>query len=281
MPITGAFADSSFVDIDGVKTEIIRVGSGKPLLYLHAAIGIQDDGPFIDALARHFEVIAPSHPGFGRSEQPEHLSTVDDLSYFYLDLLEQFDLSNCVVLGMSFGGWIAAEIAVKTCVRLSHLVLVDPVGIRIGERDKRDIVDIFALTPSELIDLSYEDPRKAVSYSRDMSEEELLGRFRNREASGWYGWSPYMHNPKLKQRLHRVSAPTLLLWGENDRIVRPDYGRTYAELIPGADFELVEKAGHYPHMEQPEAVARRVVGFASREASVRGMKVAAFGGGAE
>ncbi|MGH6981648.1 MAG: alpha/beta fold hydrolase, partial [Stellaceae bacterium] len=133
------------LQVHGVAVELIRRGGGAPLLYLHPHTGLARAEAFLDALARRFAVHAPSHPGFGRTAMPNGFSTVDDLAYFYLDLIEQLDLNRVVLVGSSFGGWLAAEIATKASPRLARLVLIDPLGIRVSaEPDNPDIVDFFA-----------------------------------------------------------------------------------------------------------------------------------------
>ena len=141
---------NGLTDIAGVRIELIKRGTGRPLLLLHPAIGIKSADRAIEELARSFTVIAPSHPGFGRSELPRAMTTVDDLAYFYLDVMDALDLRDVVLAGVSFGGWIAAEIAIKSTERLSHLVLADAVGIKLGDREQRDIVDIFTTKQSEV-----------------------------------------------------------------------------------------------------------------------------------
>src|ERR1700692_444648 len=144
--------------VDGARIEVIERGSGPPLLFLHAENGIEAAGAAIEELAKTAHVIAPTHPGFGRSELPKGMRTVDDLSYFYLDLFDQLDLSGLTVVGVSFGAWLAAEIAVKSTARLSRLVMANAVGIKVGDRETRDIADIFALTEPEYLDIAYCDP---------------------------------------------------------------------------------------------------------------------------
>src|SRR5689334_21314 len=249
------------ITVNGIKVEAIEKGRGRPLLFLHPGIGLDRNAPVIDRLAEHAGVIAPSHPGFGNSEQPRSFTTIDDLAYFYLDLLDELDLKDTIVVGVSLGAWIAAEIAVKSTARLSHLVLANAVGIKVGDRTTRDIVDMFALTEPELNQLAYFDPQAAARDYPAMPEADVRIVARNREASARYAWSPYMHNPKLKGRLHRIRIPTLLLWGTADRILTEAYGRAYCAAIPGARFETIERAGHHPHIEQPDAFARAVFAF--------------------
>jgi pimeloyl-ACP methyl ester carboxylesterase len=254
------------ITVNGIKVEAIEKGRGRPLLFLHPGIGLDHNAPVIDKLAAHARVIAPSHPGFGKSEQPKSFTTVDDLAYFYLDLIDQLDLKDTILVGVSLGAWIAAEIAIKSTARLSHLVLANAVGIKVGARDTRDIVDIFAITEPELNKLAYFDPTIAARDYPAMDEAEVRIVARNREASARYGWSPYMHDPKLKGRLHRIGIPTLFLWGSADRILTEDYGRAYCAAIPGARFETIARAGHYPYIEQPDAFARAVLAFTQGQA---------------
>jgi pimeloyl-ACP methyl ester carboxylesterase len=244
----------------GVRIPYLELGSGAPILVLHGAAGLPPDAPFLAGLAAHGRVIAPTHPGFGRAELPDWIDSIDDLAYVYLDLLDALDLHDVTVIGTSIGGWIAAEIAVKSTARLARLILVDAVGIKISDRLTRDIVDIFATDPIELRRLTFHDPSKAVDPAT-LPDEALEIVARNREASALYLWEPYGHNPKLTRRLHRIDVPTLVLWGESDGIVKPDYGRAYCERIPGARFELIPNAGHVPHIEQPDAFVECVARF--------------------
>jgi pimeloyl-ACP methyl ester carboxylesterase len=178
--------------------------------------------------------------------------------------MDALDLRDVVLAGLSFGGWIAAEIAIKSTGRLSHVVLADAVGIKLGDREQRDIVDIFTTRQSEVDRLAFHDPTIAAIDHASISDEDAHVLFRNREATALFAWSPYMYDPKLASRLHRIRVPTLVLWGASDRIVSPDYGRAYSKLIAGAQFELIEDAGHYPHIERPELFTRKIVEFVSR-----------------
>lgn len=252
------------VEIAGIRLELIERGKGRPIMFLHPGIGLDPRASILDKLADHGRLIAPFHPGFGRSDLPATMSTIDDLAYYYLDLLDDQDLKDVLLIGVSFGAWIAAEIAIKSTARISHLVLADALGIKVGDRETRDIVDIFAITERRYAELAYADIGNARLDHRESSDEEVKVVARNREATARFGWSPYMHDPKLKGRLHRIRIPTLVLWGERDRIVSVDYGRAYADLIPGAKFETLNDAGHFPHIEQPDEFAKRVLSFASR-----------------
>jgi pimeloyl-ACP methyl ester carboxylesterase len=249
------------LSVHGIKIELIERGAGRPLLFLHPGIGIEADAPVLDRLAAHARVIAPTHPGFGRSEAPKSFDHIDDLAYFYLDLLDELDLSDVTMVGVSFGGWLAAEIAIKSTARVSRLVLANPVGIKVGDREHRDIADIYAISEDEFLALAYCDPSVGKRDYKSMPDAEVKAAARNREATARYGWSPYLHDPKLKGRLHRIRIPTLMLWGMSDRVLSEPYGRAYAAAIPGARFEPIARAGHFPHAEQPGEFADKVFAF--------------------
>jgi len=251
----------SFITVNGIRVEVIERGRGRPLLFLHPGIGLDGAAPALDRLAERASVIAPSHPGFGASEQPRAFDTIDDLAYFYLDLLDQLDLTDTIVVGVSLGAWIAAEIAVKSTARLARLILANAVGIKTGDRETRDIADIFALTEQEYLELTYCDPNAGRRDYKSLPPAEVLAAARAREATARFAWSPYFHNPRLKSRLHRIRIPTLFLWGAHDRMVGEAYGRAYCAMIPGARFETIERAGHFPHQERPQAFAKRVLHF--------------------
>jgi pimeloyl-ACP methyl ester carboxylesterase len=254
-------AEGSLV-VDGTRIDFLERGSGPPLLFLHAENGVEPALAAIDELAKSAHVIAPTHPGFGRSELAAGMRTVDDLSYFYLDLLDQLDLSDVTVVGVSFGAWIAAEIAVKSTARMSRLVMANAVGIKVSDRETRDIADIFALTDQEYLDITYCDPNTGRRDFKALPDAEVLAAARAREATARFAWSPYFHNPRLKTRLHRIGIPTLFLWGAHDRMLSEAYGRAYCAMIPGARFQPIERAGHFPHQEQPKVFAERVLAFA-------------------
>ncbi|PYN10434.1 MAG: hypothetical protein DME05_27440, partial [Candidatus Rokuibacteriota bacterium] len=200
-----------WMSVHGVRLEIVERGQGRPILWLHGEEGLDPGAQFLDLLAAHGSVLAPSHPGFGHSPDVASIDTVDDLSYLYLDVLAERNLRDVTVVGSSLGGWIAAEMAVKCSDRFSGLVLVAPLGIKVGDRETRDIPDIFALPPDEVARLQYRDPAKVAVDHGQLSDDQLTVIARNREATALYAWEPYFHNPKLRQWLHRITLPTLLL----------------------------------------------------------------------
>ena len=245
----------------GIELELLRRGAGRQILLLHGFQTVDPAARFLELLGRHGEIIAPAGPGFGSSPRPKDFDTVYDLVHLYLEILEALPGERTTLVGFSFGGWLAAEVAVKCSHRLDKLVLVDPVGIKISDRETPDILDIFNRSPEEVRQKSWHDPDRFAPDFNEMSEEALVIYARNREALCRYAWHPYMYNPQLPRWLRRINVPTLLLWGMSDQVVTPDYGRAYSRLIPGARLELIEAAGHHPEIEQPEAFAERVSRF--------------------
>ena len=254
-------AENGRLTASGIELEVVRRGSGHPILVLHGFQTVDPEARFVGLLARHGEVIAPSGPGFGHSPRPKDFDTVYDLVHLYLEVLDNLPGEKATLVGFSFGGWLAAELAVACSHRIGKLVLVDPVGIKISDRETPDILDVFEKSPDEVRRRSWHDPDRFAPDFNAMSDEALVVYARNREALCVYGWHPYMYNPQLPRWLGRVKVPTLLIWGESDRVVTPDYGRAYSRLIPGSGFELIEAAGHHPEIEQPEAFAERVSRF--------------------
>jgi len=253
---------TSTIVVDGSRVELVDRGRGRPILFLHPHIGLDPSAPVLAMLAQGGRLIAPSHPGFGHSERPAGITTVDDLAYFYLDLMDALDLRDTVVIGVSFGAWIAAVIAVKSTARMARLVLGNPVGIKVGDRETRDILDIFAIVEDEFLDRAFADPAAGKRDYRAMTDDEVTVAARDRETAALYTWSPYMHDPKLKGRLHRIRTPALVLWGTSDRLVNEAYGRAFCAALPDGAFETAAGAGHFPHIEQPKAFAARALAFA-------------------
>ncbi len=247
--------------LQGLDVDVVRKGKGRPLLMLHGGGGPIAAMPFADKLAQSFEVIAPTHPGFGGSKLPDHFDRPDDLAFLYLDLLDELDLKNVVLMGFSMGGWTAVEMATMTTERLSRLILVDPVGVKVGGRYDRDVADIFGLPAEKLTKLMFHDPSKAPNPA-NLTDEQLQLVAANRTALGVYTWEPYMHNPKLPHRLHRINVPTHFIWGASDGVATVDYGRKYAALIKGATMNVIDEAGHSPQSEQPEAFVKAVLSVA-------------------
>jgi pimeloyl-ACP methyl ester carboxylesterase len=247
--------------IAGVELELFEAGEGSPLLFLHNGGGFAPDQPFVRLLSARHRLIAPSHPGFGRSSLPDWLDSCDDIAYVHLALMDQLGLRQADIVGCSIGGWIAAELATKSPERVRKLVLVAPEGVKVGPPDRLDIPDIYAIPGDELERISYHDAAGMQVDPSRLSDEELAIAVRNRETMALLVWEPYMHNPKLRHRLHRVRAPTLFLRGASDGLISAGYVAAYARLLPNARVETIRAAGHAPHLEQPEAFAHTVLQF--------------------
>ena len=256
---SGAGADRLMVA--GIELEVLRRGTGRPILLLHGFDTVDPEARFLEALARYGEIIAPSAPGFGNSPRPKDFDTIYDLVHLYLAALATLPGDKITVLGFSFGGWLAAEIAAACTHRIDRLILIDPLGIKISDRDTPDILDIFNRSPDEVRRRSWHDPDRFAPDYDAISDEQLVIHARNREALCLYAWHPYMYNPQLPRWLGRINVPTLLIWGASDRVVSPEYGRAFAGMIPGARFELIERAGHHPEIEQPETFVNHVARF--------------------
>lgn len=249
------------ITLAGIELELHEGGSGPPLLFLHGASGFTPDSPYVGLLAQRRRLIAPSHPGFGASGLPLWLDTVDDIAHLYLELMDRRGLARVDVVGSSLGGWLAAEIATKVPERIGKLALVGPVGVKLGPADKLDIPDIFAMSQDKVMRLIYHDVEKGKLDTSKMTDEQLMVVARNRETTALLTWEPWMYNPKLRHRLHRIASPTLFIRGASDGLVGADYVEGYAKLIPNARVTTIAKAGHAPQLEQPEEFARVLFGF--------------------
>jgi pimeloyl-ACP methyl ester carboxylesterase len=255
------------ISVRGCGIAVMRAGAGRPLLLLH---GAADGGHWLphmaDLAARH-DVIAPEHPGFGASDTPAWLDTIPDLANFYLDLLDQLDLTNVDLVGFDLGGWIAAEMAVRNARRLASLTLVGAAGIHVPGVAQ---VDPFLRTDEQRIRDLFHDPARADEMVKRLLRPELedIG-LKNQTTTARLTWQPRGYDPQLAKWLHRITVPTLLVWGANDRLYPPAYASAYQELIAGAQLVIVPDCGHLPHVEQRHAFVAALEGF------LAGMRVAA------
>lgn len=259
--------NASIMKIAGVDLELFDLPAGdganqrRALLFLHGGQGYDPWQPFAAQLAYRRRVIAPSHPGFGRSSLPDWLDSIDDVAHLYLELMDELKVDRIDVVACSLGGWIAAEMASKAPERFHRLVLVGPVGVKIGPADTLDIPDLFAMPQEDVDKLLYRDPgRMRVDFAK-LTDDELALLFRNRESLALFVWEPWMHNPKLRHRLHRVRTPALFVRGEADGVVCESYLEGYARLLPNARTLTITGAGHLPHLEQPQALASAIGEF--------------------
>jgi pimeloyl-ACP methyl ester carboxylesterase len=241
------------------SVQILRGGDGPPLLFLHAAGGAGTWLPFHGLLARRFEVIAPDHPGFGGSDDMPEVEAIDDLVYHYLDVLDRLGLERVNVVGGSVGGWIAAELAVHSPHRIERLALLGAAGLRVPGNMA---TDVFLMTPDRVVATLYKHPGPVLeAMPAEPDVDFILAMQRDMAALARYGWAPYLNDPKLERRLHRVAAPTLVLWADDDRVMPIEHGRRYAERIPDATLRVIEDCGHAMYFERPDAFADAVTEF--------------------
>lgn len=256
--------------IGDIEIDLLETGAGRPLLFLHGGEGPDVvSADYLGKLGAHFRVIAPWHPGFGAHPRPPAFRDVADLAYFYLEFAETLALRDTVLAGASFGGWIAAEMALRGSAHFSRLALVDPFGVKAGDRESRDIADFWSMTPADWNDLAFVNATIVRDDPAMLTDDQLIGLLRSRESMAYYGWRPFMHNPQLLRWLHLIRIPTLIVRGEQDRVVAADCHRLYADRIPGAQLQIIPGAGHFPHLEQPDAFVAAVTGFANRSDPAR------------
>jgi pimeloyl-ACP methyl ester carboxylesterase len=251
---------AEFVErINGCATRFMRKGAGAPLIFLHGANGAPAWLPVMETLAARFDVIVPEHPGFGGSDMPEWLDNIGDLAFFYLDLIDHFRLEGVNLVGQSLGGWIAAELAARNDTKLNTLTLSAPAGIYVKGVPR---TDVFMLSPEESVRVLVHDQAIADKMlDQPESDERTMTLLKNRLTTAKLAWQPRFYNPDLAKWLHRISVPTLILWGAEDRLVPPAYGPAYQALIPGAKLKVFPDCGHLSHVEKHDDYVEAVTSF--------------------
>ena len=235
-----------------VPVTVTQRGQGRPVLLLHGGAGLDSVAGFAAGLAERYpvQVLTPVHPGFGGTPRPAGLDSARKLGELYRNLLDQLSLTGVTVVGSSVGGWIAAELALAAPDRVSQLVLLDAAGLASADHP---VADYFAMTLDQVFDVSFAHPDRYRIDPAQLTGEQQAIAAGNRAALEVYGGRS-MADPGLAARLAGITAPTLVVWGEADRMVTPAYGREYAAAIPGATFRVLPDAGHLPQIEAPEAV---------------------------
>ncbi len=244
------------------SVELRQSGSGEPLLFLHGSGGVRQ-GRYLDMLAERFTVYVPSHPGFGGSDGLDRIDDIIDLALFYHDLMDELGLESAHLLGHSLGGMLAAEMAALCSHRVRRLVLANPVGLW---RDEEPVVDFFALTPPEymrhvLHDVASAAAREAFGTpeSQDDIMEAMYQRLQSFSAAGKFLWP--IPDKGLKRRIHRIKAPTLIVWGESDRLVPPSYAEDFQSKIAGSKVAILSECAHMPMIEKPDEFVSLVTNF--------------------
>ena len=240
-----------------VNVRMLRGGSGPPLLFLHGANGLPVWLPVFDLLSKQFEVFVPEHPGFGTSDNPAWLRNIGDLAMYYLDFLDEFGPHEVHVVGQSLGGWAAAEAAVAK-------LLADQDAVAAGARrhphqgpaERRQ----FHLGPGGSVRNLYHNqaiPDQILAMQPTDEQADIM--LTNRFATAKFGWEPRWYNPSLERWLHRITVPTLIMWGKEDKLFPSAYAARWGERIPGSRVEIVPECGHVPAVEKPEITAKEII----------------------
>jgi pimeloyl-ACP methyl ester carboxylesterase len=259
-----------FLELAGGRVRLLRGGAGEPVLFLHAAGGAGAWLPFHSRLAgAGFEVIAPDHPGFGKSDDFPEVEAIDDLVYHYLEVLDLLGFgagpgaARPHVVGASFGGWIAAELAVHSPHLIGSLTLLSAAGLRLPDHP---VADVFLMSPAKLAAALFHDP--PLDPPSDPSPpgaapdlDAIIAAYREATSLARFSWVPYLADPKLERRLGRITAPTLVVAPSDDRLIPVAHARRYAALIGGADYAEVAECGHAMHVERPAEFAALVASF--------------------
>ncbi|MBB4684757.1 alpha/beta fold hydrolase [Amycolatopsis jiangsuensis] len=217
----------------------------RSFLLLHGGGGVATMSGFAGLLAERTRsrVLLPTHPGFGGTPKAAGLTGVPELAKAYVELLDQLDLTDVTVLGNSFGGWLAAEIALRHSPRVSEVVIVDGIGIAV---EGHPMTDVRGLSPAEIQAHSWHDPAKAPA------PPAAGGTGPSPDVQALIGYAgPAMTDPTLAGRLGGIDLPVHVVWGESDGIVGPGYGKAYAAAIPTSTFTLLPRTGHLPQLESP------------------------------
>lgn len=247
-------------DIAGCRTTLKRAGSGRTLLYLHGASGASMVQPFMQELAKEYEVWIPEHPGFGASDEPEWLDNIHDLAYYYLDFLESRAIRDALVVGSSLGGWLALELAVRNASSIGALTLIGPAGIHVPGLNKGDL---FLWSAEERLRNLFVDQSIAERMlAQPMTADDVETATKNQYTTARLAWEPRLYDPHLHKWLHRIKVPTQIVWGEDDKVLPSGYAKELARLIPGARVDLIARCGHLPQTEKPQEFLRLLRSFA-------------------
>jgi pimeloyl-ACP methyl ester carboxylesterase len=253
------------IEVRGTTVRVMRAGTGEPLLVLRGTDASDDWCPWLDMLAAHFDVIVPEHPGFGGKPMPQWLDRLSDMANFHLDLIDRLGLSRVHVAGTSLGGWIAAELAHRCSAGLTSLTLVAAAGIRVPGSE---IFDVFLASEEQGLRARFLDNAKAgEAVARMLRPETEDVRLANAITIARVAWQPRLYDPHLAKWLHRIKAPTLVVWGADDRILPIAHAEVFANSIPGARKLIVGDCGHWVQHEQPDALAAAILHHAREHGS--------------
>lgn len=248
-----------FVHLDSAKVQVLTGGVGDPLVVLHQDIGNPGWLPFHEQLCSRFKVYVPSHPGFGKSDRPDWARNARDLAGLHQWLLKELAISNCYLLGLGFGGWLAAELATLAPSQFKGIVLVGAVGVQ--PRDG-EILDQFLISTIDYVRAGFGNQRNFDKlFGEDPDLDQLEEWEINREMTTRVAWKPYLFNQALPHLLPSISVPTLVVWGKEDKQVPLDCANRYVEGIPNSRLEIVSGVGHYIEIEKPNELAKTAIDF--------------------
>ena len=249
----------SFVEVLGGKVQMLKAGSGSPVLVLHHDIGNPGWLPYYGELAESHTVYVPSHPGFGKSERPEWARNVRDIACIYQRMIKDLGLNSLAVVGLGFGGWIAAEMATMCHHQLSHLVMVGAMGI---QPLKGEIIDQFLISTLDYVKAGFVGRDQFVELYKERPDVDQLEVWEiNREMTTRIAWKPYMFNQAMPHLIKGVTVPTLIVWGKQDRVVPINCGERYQQAMPKARLEVIDGCGHFVEVEKPHELARMTNSF--------------------
>lgn len=253
------------IEVNGCKTHVRRGGKGAPVLFLHGGGGVAGWAPFMDKLSDRFDLIVPDHPGFGRSDTPAWLDDIQDLAFFYLDFMKALGLTKVHLVGSAIGGWIAADLAARNTGRLASLTLVGAAGIHINGVPKGDP---FMWTEEEhMRNLFHDQSFAEARLNAEKTDEDHDIALKNEFAFARVAWEPRFYSRHLRKWLHRIDVPTLIVWGENDKLFPPVYAHEYGKLIPGSRVEIIPACGHLPQIEKADQFVASFTRFAEEARS--------------
>ena len=246
------------IELAGTKVHVTRAGKGAPLLVLHHDIGILDRLPILDSLAQSFDVIVPHYAGWGKSQRPEWMRSVRDVAVMQRALLDKLALDKVSLLGLGFGGWVAAEMTTMSARDIAKIVLVGPMGIKPTEGY---ILDQAIISYIDYPQAFFHDSKAFEAVYGNVSTDQLEAWDIAREMSFRIAWKPYMYSQTLPHLLSSVKSPVMIVWGEHDKVVPVATAQQWKKALPGARLEIVKGAGHAVEMEKPAELLKLMSGF--------------------
>jgi pimeloyl-ACP methyl ester carboxylesterase len=264
--VKGASVHSDRRKLRAWGAEVLVADSGSaadqspPVVVLHGEEGPDAVRTLVGLLPGSSRVLTITHPGFDRRSRVPGVDRPQELAYLYLDLLDELGITECSLVGASLGAWVALEAAVMEPRRFTSVTVIGPVGAKFNGLTDRSFAEVLVAAPDAIRATLYADPAMDPWQGRT-STDEVVERAEYRESFMHYVWEPYLHNPRLPGLLPRITAPVLVVAGDEDRLVERGYYESLAECFPDARLERVVGAGHYPEIEKPAETAELVAKF--------------------